>query len=110
MKYTSELITCCPANDSSQATRALTLSAASTPNTVPISVPTRPITEPCTMKIAMICRGVAPRVRRMAMSPLLSATTMISVAMMLNAATATISRSSRPIMVFSIFIALNRLP
>ncbi|MNP13732.1 hypothetical protein D3C76_1060250 [compost metagenome] len=73
-------------------------------------VPTTPITVPWTMKMLMICRGVAPRVRRMAMSERLSATTMISVAMMLNAATATISSSSRPIMVFSIFIALNRLP
>ncbi|MNE41249.1 hypothetical protein D3C80_1353100 [compost metagenome] len=35
---------------------------------------------------------------------------MISVAMMLNAATAMIISSNRPIMVFSIFIALNRLP
>ncbi|MOA03999.1 hypothetical protein D3C78_1235310 [compost metagenome] len=35
---------------------------------------------------------------------------MISVAMMLNAATAMIISSNRPIMVFSIFMALNRLP
>ncbi|MOA14030.1 hypothetical protein D3C78_1341070 [compost metagenome] len=62
------------------------------------------------MKIAMICRGVAPMVRRIAMSAPLSFTTMIRVAMMLNAATATIISNSRPIMVFSIFIALNRLP
>ncbi|MNH48321.1 hypothetical protein D3C79_1120840 [compost metagenome] len=58
----------------------------------------------------MICRGVAPKVRRIAISARLSATTMISVAMMLKAATATISSRSRPIMVFSIFMALNRLP
>ncbi len=44
------------------------------------------------------------------MSARLSATTMIRVAMMLKAATATISISNRPIMVFSIFMALNRLP
>ncbi|MNR46467.1 hypothetical protein D3C85_1654360 [compost metagenome] len=62
------------------------------------------------MKVPMICAGVAPMVRRMAMSAPLSLTTMISVAMMLNAATAMISSSNRPIMVFSIFIALNRLP
>ena len=62
------------------------------------------------MKIAITCRGVAPRVRRIAMSARLSATTMISVAMMLKAATAMISNSSRPIMVFSICMALNRLP
>ncbi|MCY1213353.1 hypothetical protein D9M72_251310 [compost metagenome] len=80
------------------------------PSTVPIRVPTKPITLPCTMNTAMICLGVAPRVRRMAISARLSATTMIKVAMMLNAATATISSSRRPIMVFSIFIALNRLP
>ncbi len=75
-----------------------------------MTVPITPMTVPWTMKIAMICRGVAPRVRRMAMSDFLSVTTITRVEMMLNAATATISSSNRPIMVFSIFIALNRLP
>ncbi|MCY1432521.1 hypothetical protein D9M71_485220 [compost metagenome] len=62
------------------------------------------------MKMVMIWRGVAPMVRRMAISAPLSFTTMINVAMILNAATATIISNSRPIMVFSIFMALNRLP
>jgi hypothetical protein len=109
-KYTSELKMCCPLTRSIQPTSSLTFSAAITPSTPPIKVPTTPITVPCTMKIAMICRGVAPMVRRIAMSAPLSFTTMIRVAMMLNAATATIISNSRPIMVFSIFIALNRLP
>ncbi|MCY1403197.1 hypothetical protein D9M71_183670 [compost metagenome] len=73
-------------------------------------VPTTPITVPWTMKVAMICPGVAPRVRRMAMSAFLSVTTMTSVEMMLNAATATISSSSRPIIDFSMRIAWYRLP
>jgi hypothetical protein len=46
----------------------------------------------------------------MAMSPFLSFTTITSVEMMLNAATATISSNSRPIMAFSMRIAWYRLP
>ncbi|MCY1428116.1 hypothetical protein D9M71_439890 [compost metagenome] len=80
------------------------------PTNAPISVPTTPITVPWTMKIAMIWPGVEPSVRRMAMSPRLSLTTITSVEMMLNAATATISNSSRPIMAFSMRIAWYRLP
>ena len=92
------------------AIRLLTFSAARIPSTAPMKVPTTPITVPCTMKMAMICRGVAPRVRRMAMSPFLSVTTITRVEMMLNAATATISSRSRPIMVFSMRMAWYRLP
>lgn len=44
------------------------------------------------------------------MSGPLSFTTITRVAMILNAATAMIIISNRPIMVFSIFMALNRLP
>ncbi|MNC65838.1 hypothetical protein D3C81_1997320 [compost metagenome] len=62
------------------------------------------------MNTSMICRGVMPRVRRMAISAFLSVTTITRVEMMLKAATATISSSNRPIMVFSIWIAWNRLP
>ncbi|MNR68146.1 hypothetical protein D3C85_1925330 [compost metagenome] len=46
----------------------------------------------------------------MAISPFLSLTTITRVEMMLNAATATISSSSRPIMAFSMRIAWYRLP
>ena len=73
-------------------------------------MPITPITVPWTMKVAMICPGVAPRVRRMAMSDFLSVTTITRVEMMLNAATATISSSNRPIMVFSMRMAWYRLP
>ncbi|MNN74495.1 hypothetical protein D3C81_1907030 [compost metagenome] len=62
------------------------------------------------MKMAMICPGVEPRVRKMAISPFLSLTTITRVEMMLNAATATISNNSRPIMAFSMRIAWYRLP
>ncbi len=110
MKYTSEVKMCCPLTRSSQPTIWLTLNAAITPSTPPISVPTMPIRLPWTMNVPMICAGVAPRVRRMAMSGPLSFTTITRVAMMLKAATAMIIISSRPIMVFSIFMALNRLP
>ena len=110
MKYTSELKTLCPTNRSMRSIIPVMFNAANTPSTPPMTVPITPMTVPWTMKIAMICRGVAPRVRRIAMSVRLSATTMIRVAMMLKAATAMISSRSRPIMVFSIFIALNRLP
>ncbi|MCY1176677.1 hypothetical protein D9M73_169590 [compost metagenome] len=89
---------------------ALTFRAAKIPTTAPIRVPITPITVPWTMKMSMICPGVAPRVRRMAMSPRLSLTTITRVEMMLNAATATISSNSRPIMAFSIRIAWYRLP
>ena len=75
------------------------------PSSAPTRVPTTPITVPWTMKIAMICFGVAPSVRRMAMSPRLSVTTITSVEIMLKAATATISSSSSPIMAFSMRIA-----
>ena len=50
-----------------------------------------PISAPCTTKIFMIEVGVAPSVRRMAMSGCLSVTAITSVETMLNAATATIS-------------------
>jgi hypothetical protein len=105
MKYTSALRNLWPISPSRAEIAALTFSAAKIPTTAPIAVPTTPITVPCTMNVRMIVPGVAPRVRRIAISPFLSFTTITSVEMMLNAATATISSNSRPIMAFSIRIA-----
>ncbi len=45
--------------------------ANSTPSSAPSSAPTIPALAPCTIKTAMICRGVSPRVCRIATSPLL---------------------------------------
>ena len=50
------------------------------------------MTVPWTTKIPMTLAGVAPRVRRIAMSDCLSVTAMIKVETMLNAATATSQR------------------
>ena len=68
-----------------------------------------PISAPCTMKIFMIEPGVAPRVRRMAMSACLSVTSITSVETMLNAATATISSRMMNITLFSIWTARKKL-
>ncbi|MNR31351.1 hypothetical protein D3C85_1488580 [compost metagenome] len=57
------------------------------------------------MNTSMICRGVMPRVRRMAMSARLSVTTITSVDTRLNAATATISVRMMNIIRFSICTA-----
>ncbi|MOA51129.1 hypothetical protein D3C78_1742380 [compost metagenome] len=57
------------------------------------------------MKICMMLAGLAPRVRRMAMSACLSVTTITSVDTRLNAATATISVRMMNIMRFSICTA-----
>jgi len=105
MKYTSALRNWWPVTRCTQARAALTLSAASTPSRQPMAVPMTPMKVPWTMNTAMICRGVAPRVRRMAMSDFLSVTTITRVETILKAATATISSRSRPIMVFSMPMA-----
>jgi hypothetical protein len=60
---------------------------------------------PCTMKISMMERGLAPSVRRIAMSACLSVTVITSVDTRLNAATATISVRMMNIIVFSICTA-----
>ena len=64
-----------------------------------------PEAAPCTMKIPMIERGLAPSVRRIAMSACLSVTVITSVETRLNAATATISVRMMNIIVFSICTA-----
>ena len=68
-----------------------------------------PEAAPCTMKIPMIERGLAPSVRRMAMSARLSVTVMTSVLTRLKAATATIKVRMMNIMRFSSCTASNQL-
>jgi hypothetical protein len=84
-------------------------SAVSTPVPTPSSVPNTPITTPCTMKMPMIERGVAPSVRRIAMSDCLSCTAMTRPEAMLNTATITISDRMMNITVFSMPIARKKL-
>ncbi len=85
------------------------LKAISSPSTTPASVPMIPDAAPCTMKMPMTERGLAPRVRRMAMSLCLSVTVITSVDTRLKAATATISVSTMLIMRFSICTASNQV-
>ena len=86
------------------------VSASSTPSATPTRMPITPMASPWTMKMPMMERGVAPMVRRMAMSACLSVTTITRVETMLKAATAMITVSSSAIMRFSIWIAWKRLP
>ena len=90
-------------------TTTSTLSASATPPAMPSPKPMKPISAPCTMKIAMTLEGLAPSVRRIAMSACLSVTAMTSVETMLNAATATISERMMNIMFFSIATARKKL-
>ena len=76
---------------------------------MPISVPITPISAPCTMNMRMMLAGVAPRVRRMAISACLSVTTITSVETILNAATATISMRMMNMTFFSICTARKKL-
>ena len=57
------------------------------------------------MKMPITRRGLAPKVRTMAMSVRLSVTTITSIATMLKAATATISSRMSDIIVFSMRMA-----
>ncbi len=82
-----------------------TCSATATPSSTPSATPSQPITRPWVMNTPMMRLGAAPRVRRIAMSVRLSVTTITSMAMMLKAATATISSRMSDIMVFSMRIA-----
>jgi hypothetical protein len=100
---------CTPDSRSMKGTTVSTLRASSTPLTTPIKVPTIPISAPCTIKIAMMLLGEAPSVRRMAISPRLSFTTITKVETMLKAATATISVRITNITVFSVRTALKKL-
>jgi lipoprotein-releasing system permease protein len=64
---------------------------------------------PCTTKIPITLNGLMPRVRNMATSASLSATTIIKVETILNAATATMSKRIMNMTRFSIFSARKRL-
>ena len=80
------------------------------PNAAPASVPTTPMTVPCTMKILVMVIGDAPRVLKIAISDFLSVTTITNDETMLNAATNTIRNKSKLTIAFSIWMALNKLP
>ncbi len=77
--------------------------------TTPTKQPARPISAPCTTKIASTDLGDAPSVRRIAMSASLSRTLMTSDDTRLNAATATISARMMNIIRFSTCTAANQL-
>ena len=68
-----------------------------------------PTAAPCTTKMINMLRGVAPRVRKMAMSARLSVTDITKVDTKLNAATATIRVRMMNIMRFSSCTAANQL-
>ena len=85
------------------------LFARNRPPATPSSVPNTPINAPCTMNTAMTLRGVAPSVRKIAMSGCFSVTVITSVDTRLNAATATISARMMNIIRFSTCTAANQL-
>ena len=68
------------------------------------------MTLPWITNMRMMVPGRAPMVLRIAMSACLSVTTMTSIEMMLNAATAMISDRITHMTVFSVRTAWNRLP
>ena len=70
-----------------------------------MTVPTRPITNPCAKKIRRIEPDGIPIALRIPISLVLSATTMVSVLTILKAATRTIRRRITPIPSFSSFSA-----
>ena len=72
------------------------------PSSSPASVPITPTMAPCTTKMPMMLRGLAPRVRRMAMSARLSCTVITKPETRLNAATATMSVRMMNIMRFRV--------
>ncbi|CSP85988.1 Uncharacterised protein [Shigella sonnei] len=84
--------------------------ASSAPSAAPRIAPIIPALAPCTIKTIMICRGVKPCVCRIATSPCFSITISPSEVIMLNAATATIRLSSKPIIFFSMRTAWNSSP
>ena len=94
---------------SSAGTITSMLNATPSPSSRPARVPITPTIAPCTTKIPMMERGLAPSVRRMAMSARLSVTVMTSVDTRLNAATATISVRMMNIMRFSSCTAANQV-
>ncbi|MNT57221.1 hypothetical protein D3C72_1945790 [compost metagenome] len=72
-------------------------------------MPITPTIAPCTTKMPMMLLGLAPSVRRMAMSARLSVTVITSVLTRLNAATATMSVRMMNIMRFSSCTAANQV-
>jgi len=82
--------------------------ATAVPSSTPPTVPITPAAAPCTTKMPITERGLAPRVRRMAMSARLSVTVITSVETRLKAATATISVRMMNISRFSTCTASNQ--
>ncbi len=97
-----------PSTRSMKGTMTSTFSATVTPRVTPSRLPSRPTSVPCTMKIFMIERGEAPRVRRMAMSDCLSLTVITRVETRLKAATAMIIARIMNIMRFCDCTAANQ--
>ena len=85
------------------------LTATSSPSNRPAKVPITPTMAPCTTKMPMMLRGLAPSVRKIAMSARLSCTVITSVDTRLNAATATMSVRMMNIMRFSSSTAANQV-
>ena len=85
------------------------LKATNKPNNNPLKVPITPTVAPCTTKMPMMLRGLAPRVRKMAMSARLSVTVITKVLTKLKAATATMRVKMMNIMRFSTCTAANQV-
>ena len=85
------------------------LNATPRPISSPPKVPITPTVAPCTTKIAKMLDGLAPSVRRIAMSARLSVTVITKVVTKLKAATATMSVRMMNIMRFSTCTAANHV-
>ena len=85
------------------------LKATPKPSKSPKPVPITPTMAPCTTKMAMMLPGLAPKVRKMAMSARLSVTVITRVETRLKAATITIRVKMIPIMRFSNCTAANQV-
>ena len=72
-------------------------------------MPTPPMTAPCSRKTRATAGDVSPIARRMPISRVLSATTIVRVPTMLNAATTMMKKIISPMASFSSWSALNRL-
>ena len=78
-----------------------------TPAIVPMAVPMHPMISPCSMKMYMTLRDVAPIVLRIAMSAVFSITSSTSDATMLSAATMTMRPMVIDTAIFSSHSASN---
>ena len=94
---------------SSAGTITSMLNAMSKPSSMPPNVPITPTKAPCTMNTPMMLLGLAPKVRRMAMSARLSVTDITKVDTKLKAATATMSVRMMNIIRFSTCTAANQV-